>query len=304
MRIVSLLPSTTEIVCALGLADQLVGVTHECDYPPTVRGLPVVTRSVLDLPETVSSAEIDTAVRERARNDLSIYQLDMALLHALQPDVILTQALCEVCAVPLRQVESVMAGGTAHILSFEPTSLAGIFGSIKAIGRALGVPERADALVQALNERVKRVRAQTARVSYRPRVACLEWLDPVFGPGHWNPELVTIAGGHPVLGVAGERAQRVAWPDVIACAPEVIVVMPCGFTLERAVAEAQALLPQRTGWYALPAVRNGRVFVVDGNTYFSRPGPRIVDSLELLAALIHPDLFAGWSLPNAAAVLR
>ncbi|WP_298403074.1 cobalamin-binding protein [uncultured Chloroflexus sp.] len=303
MRIVSLLPGTTEIVCALGLGDHLVAVTHECDYPPEVRGLPVVTRSMLEQEER-SSAEIDAVIRARARNDLSIYQLDMALIEALQPDVILTQALCDVCAVPLRQVEAAVANGPAQVLSFEPTSLAGIFGSIKAIGRALGVPERADALVDELAARVERVRARAAQATYRPRVACLEWLDPVFGPGHWTPELVSIAGGQPVLGVAGERSQRVSWTDVIACAPEVIIAMPCGFTLERAVAEATALLPQRAGWYALPAVRAGNVFAVDGNAYFSRPGPRVVDSLELLAELIHPDLFAGWGPQQAAIVLR
>ncbi|WP_322512633.1 cobalamin-binding protein [Chloroflexus sp.] len=303
MRIVSLLPGTTEIVCALGLGDHLVAVSHECDYPPEVRGLPVVTRSLLDQEES-SSSEIDMAVRERARSELSIYLLDMELLNALQPDIILTQALCDVCAVPLRQVEAVTAGGSAQVLSFEPTSLAGIFGSIKAIGRALGVIERAEALVNDLAARVERVRIRAAQATYRPRVACLEWLDPVFGPGHWTPELVLLAGGQPVLGIAGERSQRVAWTDVIACAPEVIIAMPCGFTLERAVAEASAILPQRAGWHALPAVRAGNVFAVDGNAYFSRPGPRVVDSLELLAELIHPDLFAGWGPRNAATALR
>ncbi|MDW8403605.1 cobalamin-binding protein [Chloroflexus sp.] len=303
MRIVSLLPGTTEIVCALGLGNHLVAVSHECDYPPEVRGLPVVTRSLLDQEES-SSSEIDTAVRERARSELSIYLLDMELLNALQPDIILTQALCDVCAVPLRQVEAVTAGGSAQVLSFEPTSLAGIFGSIKAIGRALGVIERAEALVNDLAARVERVRIRAAQATYRPRVACLEWLDPVFGPGHWTPELVLLAGGQPVLGIAGERSQRVAWTDVIACAPEVIIAMPCGFTLERAVAEASTILPQRAGWQALPAVRAGNVFAVDGNAYFSRPGPRVVDSLELLAELIHPDLFAGWGPQNAATALR
>ncbi|MEF3272865.1 MAG: cobalamin-binding protein [Chloroflexus sp.] len=303
MRIVSLLPGTTEIVCALGLGNHLVAVTHECDYPPEVRGLPVVTRSMLDQPDDLSSAEIDAAIRERARNDLSIYQLDHELLATLQPDVILTQSLCDVCAVPLRQVERAATSSAALVLSFEPSNLSGIFGSIKAIGRALGVAERAEALVNELTMRVERVRAQATQARYLPRVACLEWIDPVFGPGHWLPELITIAGGQPVLGTAGERSQRVAWPDVIACAPEVIVVMPCGFTLERAVAEARSILPQRAGWHALPAVRSGRVFAVDGNAYFSRPGPRIVDSLELLAELIHPELFAGWGPQGVSAVI-
>jgi iron complex transport system substrate-binding protein len=293
MRIASLLPGTTEIVCALGLGEHLVAVTHECDYPPEVRTLPVVTRSLLDLPETASSSDIDTAIRERTRSDLSIYQLDMELLSALQPDIILTQALCDVCAVPLRQVEAAVADAATQVLSFEPTDLAGIFGAIKAIGRALGVSERAAQLVNDLTLRVERVRTTAAQASHRPRVLGIEWLDPVFSAGHWVPELIAIAGGQSVLAAAGERSRQLSWPDVIAAAPEVIILMPCGFTLERTLAEATALLPQRTGWSALPAVRTGNVFAVDANAYFSRPGPRIVDSLELLATLIHPELFAG-----------
>jgi iron complex transport system substrate-binding protein len=293
MRIASLLPGTTEIVCALGLGEHLVAVTHECDYPPEVRTLPVVTRSLLDLPETASSSDIDTAIRERTRSDLSIYQLDMELLSALQPDIILTQALCDVCAVPLRQVEAAVADAATQVLSFEPTDLAGIFGAIKAIGRALGVSERAAQLVNDLTLRVERVRTTAAQASHRPRVLGIEWLDPVFSAGHWVPELIAIAGGQSVLAAAGERSRQLSWPDVIAAAPEVIILMPCGFTLERTLAEATALLPQRAGWSALPAVRTGNVFAVDANAYFSRPGPRIVDSLELLATLIHPELFAG-----------
>jgi iron complex transport system substrate-binding protein len=303
MRIASLLPGTTEIVCALGLGEHLVAVTHECDYPPEVRTLPVVTRSLLDLPETASSSDIDTAIRERTRSDLSIYQLDMELLSALQPDIILTQALCDVCAVPLRQVEAAVADAATQVLSFEPTDLAGIFGAIKAIGRALGVSERAAQLVNDLTLRVERVRTTAAQASHRPRVLGIEWLNPVFSAGHWVPELIAIAGGQSVLAAAGERSRQLSWPDVIAAAPEVIILMPCGFTLERTLAEATALLPQRAGWSALPAVRTGNVFAVDANAYFSRPGPRIVDSLELLATLIHPELFAGWGPSGASAPL-
>ncbi len=300
MRIASLLPGTTEIVCALGLGDHLVAVTHECDYPPEVRTLPVVTRSLLDLPATASSSEIDVAIRERSRSDLSIYQLDTELLSALQPDIILTQALCDVCAVPLRQVEAAVADAATQVLSFEPTDLAGIFGAIKAIGRALGVSERAEHLVHELTLRVEQVRRVAAPITHRPRVLAIEWLDPVFSAGHWVPELITIAGGQPVLATAGERSQRLSWPDVIAAAPEVVILMPCGFTLERTLAEAATLLPRRAGWSALPTVRTGNVFAVDANAYFSRPGPRIVDSLELLATLIHPELFAGWGPSGAS----
>ncbi|MGQ9482510.1 MAG: cobalamin-binding protein [Chloroflexus sp.] len=231
MRIVALLPGTTEIVCALGLADHLVAVTHECDYPPEVKGLPVVTRSLLDETETASSSEIDTAVRERARNELSIYELEMELLSSLQPDITLTQALCDVCAVPLHQVEASLTEPAIQVLSFEPVDLAGIFGSIKAIGCALGVAERAEHLVNELTARVERMKTLAAQAISRPRVVCIEWLDPVFGPGHWMPKMVAIAGGQPLLGTAGGHSRRIVWTDVIASAPEMSIVMPCGFTL-------------------------------------------------------------------------
>jgi iron complex transport system substrate-binding protein len=301
MRIVSLLPSTTEIVFALGLGDQVVAVTHECDYPPEARALPVITSSALDHSDA-SSEEIDAAVRAQLRDDLSIYRLDRDLLARLSPDLILTQALCEVCAVSFGAVEEVAreVGSAARILSLEPTDLAGILGTIVAVGAAAGRRERAMELVASLRERVERVRAVAACVSHRPRVACLEWLDPLYGPGHWLPELVEIAGGRAGLGVAGQPSRRVSWGDVIAFAPEVIIVTPCGFDLARAVAEAEEILPHRTGWSALPAVRGGRVFALDGNAYLSRPGPRIVDSLEMLAGLIHPELFPGPAPAQAA----
>ncbi len=301
MRIVSLLPSTTEIAFALGLGDAVVAVTHECDYPPEVRGRPVITSSALDHADA-SSEEIDAAVRSQLRDDLSIYHLDNTMLRQLAPDLILTQALCEVCAVSFGDVGRAVAasGVEPRILSLEPTSLDGIFGTILAVGNATGTRGRAQELVAELRGRVAVVRERVAALAYRPRVACLEWFDPLYGPGHWLPELVELAGGRPGLGVAGEVSRRVSWGDVIAFAPEVLVLTPCGFDLDRAAAEAEAILPRRTGWSALPAVRNGRVYAVDGNAYFSRPGPRIVDSLELLARLIHPDLFPGWGPPDAA----
>jgi len=301
MRIVSLLPSTTEIAFALGLGDAVVAVTHECDYPEEAKHRPVITSSALDHGDA-SSEEIDAAVRAQLRDDLSIYHLDRAMLGRLAPDLILTQALCEVCAVSFGEVERAVAavGGAPRVLSLEPVDLDGIFGSILAVGSATGARDRAEALVAGLRARVRHVRDLAATAPYQPRVACLEWFDPLYGPGHWLPELVGLAGGRPGLGAAGEPSRRVSWGDVIAFAPEVIVLTPCGFDLERAVAEAEAILPRRTGWSALPAVRNGRVYVVDGNAYFSRPGPRIVDSLELLARLIHPDLFPGSGPPQAA----
>lgn len=301
MRIVSLLPSTTEIAFALGLGDEVVAVTHECDYPPQARQRPVITASALDH-HHATSAEIDAAVRGQLRDGISIYSLDTAMLERLQPDLVLTQALCDVCAVSFGVVEQAVAQVRAapRILSLEPTDLEGIFGSILAVGNATGRRAQAVELVAQLRGRVERVRERAARATCRPRVACLEWFDPPFGPGHWLPELVELAGGRAGLGAPGEPSRRVTWDEVVAFAPEVIVLAPCGFDLERASSEALAVLPRRPGWDTLPAVRAGRVFAVDANSYFSRPGPRVVDSLELLARLIHPDLFAGWGPPEGA----
>jgi iron complex transport system substrate-binding protein len=296
MRIVSLLPSATEIVYALGLGDALVGVTHECDYPDAVHALSVVTRSLLDHSDATSE-EIDDAVRGQLRDGLSLYALDRDRLAELRPDLILTQALCEVCAVSFDavcDVTSQFEGVAPKVLSLEPGSLGDILATITAVGAATATEQRADELVAELWARIERVRERAAQIAARPRVACLEWLDPPFGPGHWLPEMVALAGGVAGLGEAGADSRRISWGDVIAFAPEVIVVTPCGFDLERTTTEALRVLPRRTGWEALPAVRGGRVYVVDGNAYYSRPGPRIVDSLELLAELIHPTHFAGW----------
>jgi iron complex transport system substrate-binding protein len=305
LRIVSLLPSATEIVCALGLGDALVGVTHECDYPAEARTKPVVTSSLLDHAGT-SSEEIDHTVRKQLRAGLSLYEIDHALLAELAPDLILTQTLCQVCSVSYSAVTRVVqdlhdtfAGFAPTVLSLEPHSVDDILATIAQVGAAAGVAERADTLVADLRARAERVRARAAQIAYRPRVACLEWLDPVFGPGHWLPELIEIAGGQAGLGSAHHDSQRVAWGDVIAFAPEVIILTPCGFDLQRTLAEAQQVLPHRSGWGVLPAVRQGRVYAIDGNAYFSRPGPRVIDSIELIAELIHPEQFAGWGPRDA-----
>lgn len=306
MRIVSLLPSITEIICALGLGDHLVGITHECDYPPSLAGIPVVTSSALDH-SNATSAEIDSIVSAQLRDDISIYHLNMDVLAAAQPDLVLTQALCDVCAVSFSTVRRAVRelgggqrfGGEPQVLSLEPMTLEDILGTILTVGAVTGREGAAAELVGWLRARIERVRARLGGVARR-RVALLEWLDPPYSPGHWLPELVDLAGGRSRLGTAGRPSQRISWGDVIAFAPEVIVLTPCGFTLERTVAEAEAILPRRTGWHALPAVRAGRVYAVDGNSYFSRPGPRIVDSLELLAELVHPELCAGWGPAGAA----
>jgi iron complex transport system substrate-binding protein len=305
VRIVSLLPSATEIVFALGLGEALVGVTHECDYPPAARSKPIVTRSLLDHADATSE-EIDQAVSQQLQDRMSLYALDRALLAEIRPDLVLTQALCEVCAVAYGEVERAVRDISAErgalaprVLSLEPSGLEDILATIAHVGAATGAEVPASTLVSELRARIERVRARTALAKRRPRVACLEWLNPTFGPGHWLPELVELAGGRAGLGVAHSDSRRIAWDDVIAFAPEVIVVTPCGFDLRRTVEEATRVLPARNGWQALPAVRNGRVYAVDGNAYFSRPGPRIVDSLELLAELIHPELCAGWGPQGA-----
>lgn len=309
MRIISLLPSATEIIYALELGDSLVGVTHECDYPAAAKTKPIVTRSVLDHSDA-TSAEIDHAVSHQLANDLSIYELDEALLAALQPDLILTQALCEVCAVSYDAVQRAVHDVTAQmhdiaprVLSLEPSSLDDIFQTITIVGDVTGTAARAAKVVADLRQRVEHVRARATSAKRRPRMACLEWVDPLYGPGHWMPELVQIAGGTPGLGHAHKESRQIAWSDIIAFAPEIMVIAPCGFGLERAVEETMQALPHRAGWDALPAVRAGHVYVADGNAYFSRPGPRIVDSLEMLAEFIHPDMCAGWGPRNAWTVL-
>jgi iron complex transport system substrate-binding protein len=288
VRIVSLLPSATEIVCALGLESALVGVTHECDYPSFVRGLPHVTRTLI--PHDASSAEIDALVRERLKTDRALYTLDMDALEGLRPDLIVTQALCEVCAVAEDEVRAAACRlpGQPAIVNLEPQSLGDVFDAIRQAADAAGVADRASALIDQLRARVDRVAARAASVATRPRVALLEWLDPPFSCGHWSPELVRLAGGIEGLGREGVASRTLRWDEIIAWQPELVFVACCGFDVERTMQDI-ARLDVVPGWNDLPAVRNGRVFVADGSQYFSRPGPRLVDSLEILAHAIDPD---------------
>jgi len=286
MRIVSLLPSATEIVCALGLEDRLVGVTHECDYPPSVQSLPRVTRTVV--PADAASREIDRLVSEQLKTTKALYQLDLPLLKELQPDVIVTQSLCDVCAVAPNEVQAALTQlpGTPRVVNLEPQSLDGLFEAIRHVASAVGLS--ADDTIQRLQGRVEAVAMRSAGVSSRPRVAFLEWLDPPFSSGHWNPELVRIAGGIEGLGKEGQPSRRLRWDEVLVWQPDVMVIACCGFTVERTVqdlADVQSI----AGWQELPAVRSGRVYVADGSHYFNRPGPRLIESLELLAHAIHPD---------------
>lgn len=288
MRIASLLPSATEIVCALGLEDQLVAVTHECDFPIRVKRKPVVTASAVS-PNTGSGA-IDRHIRRLVHEGSSIYHLDADRLAALDPDLILTQELCQVCAVSYPIVESAARrlGGSTQLVSLEPESLSDVYDHVQLVGRLTDRIDEADRVVTGLQQRVSAVNRLVGQREPR-RVLCLEWIDPLFGSGHWTPELVELAGGQDLLGNRGRPARVITWEEALAAAPDVLVVMACGFSLDRSLQE-MPLLEQRPGWEALPAVRSGDVYVVDGNAYFSRPGPRLVDSVEIMAGLLHPDL--------------
>lgn len=284
MRIVSLVPAATEIACALGAGAELVAVTHDCDHPASVRALPRITRSTIEPGST--SSEIDAQVRSAAERGASTFHLDAAALRDARPDVLLGQTLCAVCAVTVEQVPSEL-DPTPRIVPLVATSIEGIFDDIIQVAAALGRDEAGAALISDLRARIARVRAAVAdRV--RTRVVCLEWLDPLFNAGHWVPEQVAIAGGEDMLGRPGERSREITWFEVLAAKPEAVLVMPCGFDAQRAAREVVALrsLP---GWLDLPAVRAGRVHALDGNAFFSRPGPRVVVGIELLAALLQPD---------------
>lgn len=291
MRIVSLLPSATEIICAIGLEDELVGVTHECDYPPSVVRLPKVTRTLI--PTNASSAEIDSLVRDRLGAQSALYSLDTEALDRLRPDLIVTQALCDVCAVAEEEVRDAACrlSSMPGVLNLEPETLDEVFTAIQEVGVATENQARARALCLSLGARVARVVDGSRRLPRTPRVALLEWLDPPFSTGHWNPELIRLAGGVDGLGREGEKSRTLQWSEVIAWQPEVVVISCCGFTAARTMQEV-GLLNAVPGWNALPAARDGRVYVTDGASYFSRPGPRLVDSLELLAHVIHPDIHA------------
>jgi iron complex transport system substrate-binding protein len=298
-RIVSFLPSATEMVCALGLADRLVGVTHECDYPAEVQGKPVVVRSALPV-ERLTLAEIDAAVSERMRRGESLYLVDERLMRELAPDLIVTQDLCQVCAPSGNEITQVLRvlSPPPEILWTAPNSIAGIEENIRALGHATNTSGRAEELIAAGRARLNKIAAQLRNDVYRPRVFCMEWIDPVYCSGHWVPEMVEIAGGTDALSVKGGDSVRVPWSDVLQWAPEVMIISPCGFNL-RSVIERADRLSGFSGWERLPAVAAGRVFAVDANSYFARPGPRVIDGTELLAHLLHPQLFP-WTGPADA----
>jgi len=290
-RIVSFLPSATEMVYALGLGDQLVGVTHECDYPPEAAAKSIAVRNVLPV-ERMTQPEIDAAVTQRMRDGLSLYQVDEKLLQELAPDLILTQNLCQVCAPSGNEVTRVLEllPRKPEILWLTPKCLDEIFHNLLELGQATDCVNEARELIAAARAKLDTIAALTQELSYCPRVFCVEWLDPIYCCGHWMPEMVKIAGGIDELGRQGSDSVRIPWNDVLGWQPEVLIITPCGFNLDKVIEQAPQLA-NYPGWFDLPAVQNGRVFAVDANSYFARPGPRVVEGTELLAHLIHPALF-------------
>jgi iron complex transport system substrate-binding protein len=298
MRVCSLLPSATEIVFALGAEQSLIGVTHECDYPYQATQIRKITRS--KIPAASSSGQIDLAVSSTLDAVGSIYDLDLDLLEILEPDLVLTQRLCNVCAVSfddvVRAVESLKS--RPRIINLEPNSLADILANIRTVGEAIGRESEAETFIHSLQVRIGAIQGKTGCLSSRSPVLCLEWVDPPYCGGHWMKELVEIAGGIDNFSNHHGPSHRLNWQRVLELPPEVIVLTCCGFGLDRC-AEESHILARLEGVHEFPATRSGRVFATDGSAYFSRPGPRIVDSLEILAHLIHPDIFPTPLLANA-----
>jgi iron complex transport system substrate-binding protein len=287
------------MACALGLADSIVGITHECDYPSEIKNKPVVVRNVLPI-ERMSQSEIDRAVAERMRDGLSLYQIDEDLLRRLAPDLILTQNLCQVCAPSGNEVSQVIKAlpRAPQILWLTPQSLDEIFDNVLELGAATGRSAAAEQLVANCQARLQRLSQRIETVAERPRVFCMEWLDPVYASGHWVPELVKLAGGIDELASERGESVRVSWDEIAAWAPEVLVIMPCGFNLEQTMKQISNVFGRYGSgsahrFFELPAVQHGRVYAVDANSYVARPGPRVVEGAELVARLIHPALFAG-----------
>ena len=300
MRIVSFLPSATEIVGLLGRTDDLVGVSHECDTPAEVKGKPVISRCAVDM-DAMSDREKDETVSRILREGGSLYKVDETLLRKLDPDLILTQDLCQVCAPSGNEVSVVLKtlSRKPEILWLTPKKLGDIFGNILEVGRAVQRSDEANEAVKKLIQRVDAVVERTKKIRQRPRVFFMEWFDPIYCGGHWVGELVEMAGGEDRLARKGTDSVRVAWEDVRDWAPEVVVLSACGYHVPESIRRAKQVLPALPGWSELPACRSGQVYVVDAQSYFARPGPRMVEALELLAHLIHPKEF-NWNGPKDA----
>jgi iron complex transport system substrate-binding protein len=300
-RIISLLAAGTEIVCELDLEAQLVGRSHECDYPESILNVPVCSSAMLD--PNANSLEIDRQVKGILTDALSFYQIDRDLIKTLKPDIIITQTQCEVCAVSFSDVEKALENlldYPVEIISLEPDNLNAVFRDIKTVSEVLGVPERGADLLERMQERLDLIKHKLKFITQKPTVACVEWLEPLMMAGNWTPEMVEIAGGQSVLAQSGKHTPAVEWIDMFEADPEIIIVMPCGFDIERTLKEMDTLL-QQPYFRDLQAVKNNQLFIADGNQYFNRSGPRIADSVEILAEIINPKQFifgyegAGWT---------
>lgn len=307
MRIASFLPSATEMVFALGLGDALVCVTHECDYPPEARTKPVVVRNVLPI-ETMDQPAIDRAVAERLRTGESLYQIDEALLRKLSPDLILTQNLCQVCAPSGNEVSQVLQTleKRPEILWLTPRTVSEIFDNLRQLAAATNSETEAERILDDCHARIDALKTLTKACVERPRLFCMEWIDPVYACGHWVPELVKLAGGSDELGREGGESVRISWQEISAWAPEILVIMPCGFNLQQTMKQIWSVFgrysPTRSEhsseFFELPAVKSGRVYAVDANSYFARPGPRVIEGAELLAQIVHPEIFRQSTIPD------
>jgi iron complex transport system substrate-binding protein len=290
-KIISLLPAATEILCTLGLSGNLAGVSHECDYPESIQGLPVCTASKVNA--NAGSKQIDSDIKSLLSNALSIYSLNRDLVRTLKPDVIITQSQCEVCAVSLADVEAQLADildKDVKVISLHSQTLEGILNDIRFLGEEFGVEDKADILIEELEERINIIRHKLKYIEEKPSVACIEWLSPLMLAGNWIPGLVSIAGGRVILVEEGKHSPFIDFQKISDENPSVLLIMPCGFTIEQTLKEIHLLL-ELPGWAELEAVKNNRIYIADGNQYFNRPGPRIIDSLEILAEIIHPKQF-------------
>ena len=290
-RIISLLPSCTEIICRLGYSKQLVGISHECDYPYSISGLPVLTRARLSTEGT--SIEINQSVTDLLQRGLSVYDVDSSLLKSLSPDIIVTQAQCEACAVSLDQVQDIVSNWTLNqteIISLEPNTLNEVWLGFDIIAKTMGSTESSSILKSEINERFKFLKDKMKGTDQKPTVLCIEWIEPIMVAANWVPELVGLAGGKNVMSVSGTNSNFCSWDEIKKTNPEIIIMMPCGFGIKRTLEDIH-YLQNRKGWQELKAVKENKVFAVDGNQYFNRPGPRLVDSAEILAEIIHSDYF-------------
>ena len=290
-RIVSLLPSCTEIICKLGYKENLVGISHECDYPNSISGLPVLTKARLSSKGT--SIEINQSVTDLLQRGLSVYDVDASLLKSLSPDIIVTQAQCEACAVSLDQVKDIVSNWTLNkteIISLEPNTLNEVWLGFDIIAKTMNTPESSSILKSEINERFKLLKDKLKGTEQKPTVLCIEWIEPIMVAANWVPELVGLAGGRNVLSVSRSDSNFCSWDEIKQTNPDIIIMMPCGFGIKRTL-EDMHYLQNRKGWQELKAVKENKVFVVDGNQYFNRPGPRLIDSSEILAEVIHPEYF-------------